>query len=185
MMEKINDADINRVVTFLKIEKRRRGYFIILALVIFISLGLWSWIKYFSPLARENRALQESYRNYSNWENDYKSAMTADTYGGKTPQETLDLFVAALKKGDLELASKYFSLGSDGKTRKEVTDGLMASKTAGKFGDLTKVIEGMEYEPADSDDHVAFFRSKSSGGQDYEIELGLNIYSKTWKIESM
>ncbi len=32
----------------------------------------------------------------------------ADTIGGKTPQETLDLFIAAVEKGDYELASKYF-----------------------------------------------------------------------------
>jgi hypothetical protein len=32
----------------------------------------------------------------------------ADTTGGKTPQETLDLFITAVEKGDYELASKYF-----------------------------------------------------------------------------
>jgi hypothetical protein len=32
----------------------------------------------------------------------------ADTFGGKTPAETLSLYIDALKKGDYELASKYF-----------------------------------------------------------------------------
>jgi len=36
--------------------------------------------------------------------------MSEDTYGGKTPEETLNLFIEALKKEDLELASKYFVL---------------------------------------------------------------------------
>ncbi len=45
---------------------------------------------------------------YKEQEAKYVAAMTADTYGGKTPQETLDLFVDALRKGDVELASKYF-----------------------------------------------------------------------------
>lgn len=31
-----------------------------------------------------------------------------DTYGGKTPEETFDMFLDAIKKGDLELAVKYF-----------------------------------------------------------------------------
>src|SRR3990167_1542628 len=31
-----------------------------------------------------------------------------DTYGGATPEETYDLFIDALKDGDIELASKYF-----------------------------------------------------------------------------
>jgi len=34
----------------------------------------------------------------------------ADTYGGATPEETYDMFIEALKDGDVELASKYFIL---------------------------------------------------------------------------
>lgn len=33
-----------------------------------------------------------------------------DTYGGKTPEETYNLFVDALKKQDVDLAVKYFIL---------------------------------------------------------------------------
>ena len=32
----------------------------------------------------------------------------ADKIGGKTPQETLDMFIKAVESGDYELASKYF-----------------------------------------------------------------------------
>ena len=38
---------------------------------------------------------------------DYEQAM-ADTYGDKTPQETLKMYIDAVEKGDYELASKYF-----------------------------------------------------------------------------
>src|SRR3989338_10124979 len=31
-----------------------------------------------------------------------------DKYGGKTPEETFDLFLDALRKEDVDLASKYF-----------------------------------------------------------------------------
>lgn len=34
-------------------------------------------------------------------------ARLADTYGGATPQETLQLYIAAVEKGDFDLASKY------------------------------------------------------------------------------
>ena len=37
----------------------------------------------------------------------YERAM-ADTYGGKTPQETLRMYIDAVEKEDFELASKYF-----------------------------------------------------------------------------
>jgi len=36
---------------------------------------------------------------------------TNDTDGGKTPEETFDMFLDALKKGDIERASKYYELG--------------------------------------------------------------------------
>ena len=39
---------------------------------------------------------------------DLKRQYEQDTYGGDTPEETLQLFIDALKKGDTELASKYF-----------------------------------------------------------------------------
>ena len=36
-----------------------------------------------------------------------------DNYGGKTPEETLDLYITALKAGDIELASKYSEISLD------------------------------------------------------------------------
>ena len=35
----------------------------------------------------------------------------ADTFGGQTPQETLQMYIDAVEAGDYELASKYFVIG--------------------------------------------------------------------------
>lgn len=51
---------------------------------------------------------------------DKKAKIAADTYGGKTPQETLDMFIAAVEKGDYELASKYFVVERQEKELKEL-----------------------------------------------------------------
>ena len=47
-----------------------------------------------------------------------------DTYGGKTPEETYNLFVDALKNQDVNLAVKYFILDTDRRARylKEFND---------------------------------------------------------------
>ncbi len=45
---------------------------------------------------------------------DYAAAI-ADTYGGKTPQETLQMYIDAVEKGDYELASRYFIGGNQQK----------------------------------------------------------------------
>ena len=49
----------------------------------------------------------------------------ADTYGGKTPQKTLQMFIEAVEKGDYELASRYFILE---KQEKELDDLKNAQK---------------------------------------------------------
>jgi len=72
---------------------------VIVALVIIVALYLeWRQVRKIDQLARSIKSYQEEV---------YQKQM-ADTYGGKTPQETLDLFISAVEKGDYELASKYF-----------------------------------------------------------------------------
>lgn len=46
-----------------------------------------------------------------------------DVYGGKTPKETLELFVAAVEKGDFELASKYFVLDKQEEWKERLVNG--------------------------------------------------------------
>jgi len=46
----------------------------------------------------------------------------SDIYGGKTPEETYDMFIDALKKGDVELASKYFVVEKQGDWLKTLTE---------------------------------------------------------------
>ncbi len=49
-------------------------------------------------------------------------AKARDTIGGKTPQETLDLFIAAVEKGDYELASKYFVIEKQSEWKKNLNE---------------------------------------------------------------
>ena len=78
--------------------------------IVVIVLAAASLASYVSPEARRDRELQRNYLQYQKGMSEFEAAMRADTYGGKTPQETLDMFVDALKKGDVELASRYFVL---------------------------------------------------------------------------
>jgi len=66
-----------------------------------LAFAAGNTVKYYLDLWKADRAVKS-----------FQSAIDAiyknDTYGGKTPEETFDLYLAALKKGDLELASKYY-----------------------------------------------------------------------------
>jgi len=46
--------------------------------------------------------------DWKRFENEFNKFLKEDKYGGKTPQETYNLFVETLKKGDIESASQYF-----------------------------------------------------------------------------
>lgn len=59
-----------------------------------------------------------------------------DTIGGKTPRETYEMFLSALRLGNLELASKYFVLSKQEEKLKEFQ--ILREK-----GELTKYIDGL------------------------------------------
>ena len=92
--------------------KRKYWKFVLgfLIIIVVVAGGFFVWEKYFSPEAKINRETQKNYQKYLDWQANYEKAMKEDTYGGKTPEETLRMFIEALKKEDIELASKYFSL---------------------------------------------------------------------------
>jgi len=80
--------------------------FILAVLAAFIIWGMLQagpWIRKFQDW-RAARALQ----------NQLEKLYRNDKYGGKTPEETFDMFITALEKGDVELASKYFVLEKQG-----------------------------------------------------------------------
>jgi len=58
----------------------------------------WKGEKKIDELVKEIKRIEKE---------DYEQKL-ADKIGGKTPQETLDLFIQAIEKNDYELASKYF-----------------------------------------------------------------------------
>jgi hypothetical protein len=88
--------------------RRQRGSYpkfvaVFLALVLF---GLGTYISLRLKQQRERAAALQGIQAELNAA-DYRAAM-ADTYGGTTPQETLQMYIDAVEKGDYVLASKYF-----------------------------------------------------------------------------
>jgi len=88
-----------------KLWKFFAGFLLIIVLAL---AGLWGIAKYERYIgAREVDKLADAMEQFERGE--YERAM-ADTYGGKTPEETLALYIKAVEDGDYELASKYFIL---------------------------------------------------------------------------
>lgn len=80
----------------------------LVAIVVLVFAGLWGMGQYERYLHTQN--VQKLADALAQDEKATYAQMMADTYGGKTPQETLSMYIAAVEKGDYELASKYFVL---------------------------------------------------------------------------
>ena len=107
---------------------------------------------------------------------DLEKQYMEDTYGGKTPEETLALFIDALKKGDTDLAAKYVVIDEQGKVRAD----LLQAKTT---GNLNKVIErlGLLKKSKAETNEASFVIFGEDHIVKYQILLGKNPNS-VWKI---
>ena len=115
------------------------------ALLIWLGPGFyndyknWQFTKKMNKIAEElDRAGKEEYQ-----------AMMADTYGGKTPQETLKLYIAAVEKGDYELASKYFVVEKQGEWQSNLLKLASASKLENLLAPLRSVDASAGYYSSD------------------------------------
>jgi len=133
-----------------------------------------------------SRKAHEAIQQYNEFLDQYYKTLAEDTYGGKTPQETLDMFIDALERGDIDLASKYFAL-DDNLSRKQGEDGLQKAKEEGRISyiiqQLKKAVPAKNYNEADG--FVWFNVYNDAGELTHEMELMWNEYSGVWKIESM
>ena len=171
-----------------KLNKRRLLKFVLIfvGIIVLVGGGYLAWVNYLSPSAQFARMAERNYQKYLDQQKKYEAAMTADTYGGKTPEETLNLFVSALKSGDMTLASKYFVLNDDGQPDQEWLDGLNAAKKDGQIESIIEMITNNS-KPAGSwtSDKYGFEIRNAEGKLLYDINLVLNKYSNVWKIENM
>ena len=151
---------------------------VLAAVVVATTGGYFVWTKYFK---------YDLEKVYQEEEQKYIAAMTSDTYGGKTPQETLDMFVDALRKEDIELASKYFML-DENLSREWVLERLSDIENrnllAQMIGDITARAKPDLVNRLDDND-FKFVLYDDGGTVGARIEMQLNKYSQVWKIESL
>ncbi|MDI6821171.1 MAG: hypothetical protein QMD65_03275 [Patescibacteria group bacterium] len=169
--------------------KKSKKVFIIASIVI-ILVSFFTWLLFLNSKFNNQMQVEESYVKARKSLSNFDEAMRNDTYGGKTPEETLNLFIEALKKDDLALASKYFLL----ETNLEDKNYLTNNKALSALLDL-KNQNKIQYVINLLSNAVPATKPSLYGG-DYnfvayegkilvsEINMELNNYSKVWKIQS-
>lgn len=181
------------------------GIVLVLILIILFFLGLYgqrienyfmlkSQEKFLAKVEKQKAEILEMQKN--------------DTYGGATPEETLDLYIEALKVGDIELASKYWEVSLENPNlQDERKKTLEKDRNEGLLNIIIKNLENIissPYKKYYSDKEFAityvYVTEKSAtstmvvGGTEYswlvpknteeEISkaLRLNPYTNVWKI---
>ena len=164
---------------------------VILVLVIFI-VGLFAWAGGFEALKQsykmwsDSKKAYEATKKFEEGLKQYYKVLEEDTYGGKTPQETLDMFISALEKGDIDLAAKYFDL-DDNLSRKEWEDGLKQAAAEGRIPEIINLCH--QFKPSPHQSWVTttyeFIIVGNNGLVEHTLLMQFNEYSKVWKIKSM
>lgn len=108
------------------------------------------------------------------------------SYGGKSPSETIQLLIEALKQEDIELASKYFMPNNEGNVEKW-QEALINAKEENRFPKIINLIEQSQPNPENST-HSGDFKyviRNEQGNVESEINLELIRETGAWKIEGM
>ncbi|MEI6528727.1 MAG: hypothetical protein WCO10_03635 [bacterium] len=191
--------------------KTKKWIWISLGILLAIFIGLLLIGKYSIPINLFfNRVVQEKVYNQMVAQRDaLLAAQKADNIGGKTPEETLDMYIAALKAGDVNLASKYAEISPDNpKLQSRELSSL--NEAIKRDGDLGIVLRNMDdiinkgikhiWSPTEVSFVYDFITKEQStstsivSGKEivivrpagfkssFGVALKLNPYTKVWKI---
>lgn len=163
----------------------RRGLIIGVIVVVIVIVGLLAWQKSREPFVprdfNEVVAELKDPKKIERYTEQLVEAYKNDTYGGDTPEETLNLFIAALKAGDTDLAAKYFLLEKQAQMAEELKVGKEKGNLDFLLGYLEKVNPG---RPTGAGERYTFTMAEK-GVAVMSFDLILNPYSNKWKIESL
>ena len=144
--------------------------------IVLIGFGVLYALSFFDPAHRQE---QEMVQKVKEIQKQYQN----DTYGGDTPEETLQLFVEALKKGDTDLASKYFVIDEQEDQRQK----LERIKVKGFLDKMVRDVEKLDnkYTLREGDKNQFIFETYNDKK---ELVLQADLIRGTngkWKIQSL
>ncbi|MAZ67428.1 hypothetical protein CL652_01510 [bacterium] len=163
-------------------ELYKKWWVIVIAIVIGGLIGWFAFNEYktwqLNKLYREE--VLEQTKALAAWKAEserLRNLYKKDTYGGETPEETLQLFISAMKAEDYELASKYYLP----EQQEDVYEELAGID---EFSFYLKILETYDQEGALFQDGVTYEIEFFKNGEQKHLErFKLNEYTGKWKLE--
>ena len=150
-----------------------KKYFIWLVALVLVGVGVYAGAKFYSYKKDTGRL---------NAVDAYLDVFKNDTFGGKTPEETLKLFIEALKQGDVEKASLYF-LPDDNGSRERWLKFLAGVKSKDLLAIMAKDLETKAKPAGSSYENNFVYQILDSEGI-VAVDMNFVFNGKVWKIES-
>ena len=160
---------------------------IIITAIVFLLIAVAGYIA--GNLTKYGLDVRKADKTVERFQGSLEEPYKKDVYGGKTPEETWAMYIDALKKGDIDLAIKYYAVGDQEKREK-----FLAEEK--QIDSLKLYLEQLSV-PLQKDDSLPDFilANKESAYYYYmvkdletgemiknTVELYLNPYTKVWKI---
>ncbi len=138
-----------------------------------VAVALVGGIHWYRAMADDNDPLAR-----------HEAAMRSDAVGGKTPDATLALFVAALRADDAAAAARYFML-DDGLSRAKWEKRLSDLKVRGLLRKMADDIEknAEPVEPSYEGD-AGYELLNADGSVGAIIDMEFNGFSGVWKLQA-
>lgn len=165
-------------------EKPKKGWVkfsLVLVGILIVPGSYYLWNYYLSPEARDARAFYRGVQTFQ----EIESRLLGDTYGGKTPQETVDMFISALEKGDSELAAKYFKRRVDGTEDPIILENIRNLQSAGGLPEIIDDLKSAKINPESDPITTVYDVFSRDNVLKYQFVLFKGSKTPVWKIEAL
>ncbi len=142
------------------------------------------FVVYLALIGPELWKSYKSQKALEKFEAEMRKPYEEDIYGGKTPEETWSMFLDALKKGDIDLASKYYDVEHQGEAKKWLENLKKENKIEQSIKEMEKLRKS-ENQPLSQEKvyySYDFFNNEYKQILTGRVVFYLNPYTKVWKI---
>lgn len=129
---------------------------------------------------KEQQYIEEEKAKLAALEEGYKN----DPYGGSTPEETLQLYIEALEKGDIEMAVNLFAAEDRERAGEALSDALSNNGIANYLSYLKLKNSTSCDELGNNPECAIYFYKELQERQTHVERFKVNAFTSKWKLVS-